>query len=123
MGAMDTAVEMIVAERQRLIDERAPLVAQIKNLDVEIRRLTRAHEALVPTTVERTPHGSRIAAVEGLMVELKKATQSTLIERSGMPNSSVKHAIGVLVERGVVRPTGEVMDRSPEYVLVGAASA
>jgi hypothetical protein len=90
---------------------------------VDRRRRRTLHLAPPPKTAEQLALGKcGPAAVARLEEAYRRLGRATLLEaarvgRVGTGTST--HASRVLVERGVIRPTGRRVKHSPEYELAG----
>lgn len=115
------ALDAVRSIKDQRLAERQGLVAQTQALDAEIRRLARAERALCGSELNgngESGGGTSIAAVEAIMRADGTVTQATLAKRLGKPKNTIKNALEVLSGRGVVKATGNMVERSPEFTLV-----
>lgn len=115
------ALDAVRSVKDARTRERDELVAATRAIDVEIRNLVRAERALCGSdngNGDGHVGGTAIEAVERIMREVQTTTQSTLVKRLGKPKNTIKNALEVLTERGVVEPTGRIVERSPEFAIV-----
>jgi Fic family protein len=127
MIGLDATIAGIREARAEREARREDLLAQAASLKGEIRQLEQAERALTGNGTPRgngdgngngRRNGSAIEAVETFMRAQGTATQSEVAKMLDRPKNTAKHALKVLTERGVVEPTGALIDRSPQYVLV-----
>lgn len=123
MAGMDearaAALKSIREARSECESQRTTALAQVKELDAQLRQLATAERALDPQVAAK-PRETSVDATRTIMLELRTATQSQVAKAIDKPKNTAKHALGVLVAEGVVKPTGRMVGRSPEFTIVAA---
>jgi hypothetical protein len=129
MIGLDATIAGIREARAEREGRRDDLLLQAMALKGEIRQLELAERALTGNSVRNgsarrsgPSSGSSIEAVEAFMREVNTATQAQVVAALHRPKNTAKHALKVLTERGVIAPTGALVDRSPEYAMVDGGS-
>lgn len=113
----DPALEAIRAARAVRQEERVAVAAKLREIDVDIRRLTTAEKALSPV-VATEPRRTSVEVAREIMTERDSITQAQLTKILGGPKNTARHALERLEEEGLLERTGRLIDRSPEFALV-----
>lgn len=123
MAPMDEArAQALVSIRVARADcesARETALAQVKELDAQLRQLATAERALDPKMADK-PRETSVDRTRTIMSQLGTATQAQVAKKLGQPKNTAKHALGVLTAEGFVKPTERLVNRSPEFTIVAA---
>lgn len=114
----DVVLDGIRSARVEREARKATILVELRAVEAELRRLTTAERALAPAS--EVPE-TNIDIVKGVMAKIGKGTQAQVAKLIDKPKNTARHALLTLAEQGLVRPTGKLVDRSPEFEWVAAA--
>lgn len=115
----EAALTEIRTSRSKREEERAVVASQLREIDADIRRLAAAEKALMPK--DDQPRETSVDKARVILQDRPTITQSELAKLIDVPKNTARHALDRLAEEGVVKRTGKLVNRSPEFATVNGS--